>query len=312
MTLQDKFERVQSILHEHNNAILNGKTLKNPPPIGYIDPDKFTSNLKIMGGTNEERLRKFSYEDILGCLDIFGTDIKPTPIAKEIAGVFRGKEEPQEDKRPVSSRKAERMTARELVESFDPEESDNPVGKRLKEISKGEAFIVYESGRIVNAEATLNLLNEIKQGFPGRDSYELDGTIRKVYRVGEAPENYADENPLWHNRPLRPDGTCDQTGRSWAGVPAKAKQLIYLAVKCGEIKVSIDKAHDVLDIALSENTLEKLKRYKEANIKFIELEGLGELPTLKVPVGNTSKKMFDNGKRVEWVRDGNCYRNSRD
>lgn len=297
MTLESKFEAALAIIREHNDAV-GGETKP-----GYVGTEKFSNTLKAIGGTTEDRLKSLSYEDILECLPAF-EGIKPRLLAKEIAKAFRGKEEisnVSNEKRPVSSKTAERMTVRELVEAFDPENSENAVAQQLSKIAKGQAFIVYSSGRFVDVESTIKLLQEVKQGYSGRVDYTTSNGILPVYKIGELPDNFADENPLYENRPLRPDGTCDQTGRSWEGIPLEVKQLIRIAVYLKEISVTIDKAHEILDVALSVDAIHSLRlRYRKSSLKFDELSKVGQLPNLKVTLHSEieKKKVFDDGKKV--------------
>jgi hypothetical protein len=317
MTLQIKFEAALAIIAEHNTAI--------GPEGPQINADQFITYVKAIGGTTEDRLKNLSYEDILECFpkpnDIKHLGVpKPRLLAKEIAKIFRGKEEVSTSsdhaEKPVSSKHAERMSLRELVEAFDPENSENAVGKQLGIISKGQEFIVYSSGRIADVESTLKLLGEIKQGFPGRTDYNVNGVPVQVYRIGDVPDNFADENPLWANRPLRPDGTCDQMGRSWEGVTLDTRQLIYIAVNLGEIELNINTAHDVLDMALESTAMSKLRlRYRKASLRFNELSKLGKLPTLKLTLGvPIQKNPLNDGKKVVWaapVQRQNFYKASR-
>lgn len=278
MTLQDKFETVRSILEEHNSVVQPPGTGQNPPPAGWVDTEKFFASLQAMGATTEDRVRGLSYEDI----EALGV---PKLIAKDIAKIFRGDSATSEtqDKRPVSAKKADRMSVRELIECFDPENADDSVGKRLLSISKGEPFIVFSTARIVDVESTLKLLNEIKLGHKGRTSLDVNGEIKPVYEIGELPDNFADENPLYPNRPLRPDGTCDQTNRSWEGVPLEVRQLIRIVTQG---KVTHDQAHDWLDKALEDDAFKKIRqRHHSAALEFDELKATGKLPTLKIVLG---------------------------
>jgi len=326
MSYQDKLDRASALVQEHNEALQPGSATSETKPKGYIDPSEFISCLKLSGATNEERLASLSYEDIAKCMPsmIFkngvglGQEVKPIALAKDIAKVFRsGKaESTSDDKRPISGKKADRMTPRELVDAFDPEDSDSPVAKRLKDISKGQAFIVFTKGRVVNADKTLELLLEVKQGFPGRDTVEVEGDIKRVHSIGELPDNYADENPIYNGRPLRPDGTCDQTNRSWAGVPDDVRQLVRIALEIGEIKISgIDSAHNVLDFAVQPDAFKKLRqRYHRAAVEFDERKQRGTLPRLEVPLGDGGRpgnSPFDGGKQVVWYRETSGNFNAR-
>ena len=313
MTVESKFESVRALIEEHNQAVGEG----NP---GFVKIDDFLSCLKAIGGTTDERLKRLKYEDIEQCLPDVRPGVKPSILAKEIAGIFREKGD-EESSTYVSGKKANRMSPAELVDAFDPEEATSRVAKRLKEISKGEAFIVYESGRVVDKATTKTLLGEIKQGFPARQHVTVAGKPKPVYKIGDLPDNYVDENPLYPKRPLRPDGTCDQTGRSWEGIELTTRQFLRVAIDAGEIKMSIDKAHEVLDMVLSDDKpLEKLRvRFPNSSIKFDELEKRGKLPDLQVAVGDPGKgrgnpRPFDQGAKVVWMHptpEANYYVNQR-
>jgi hypothetical protein len=304
MSLQEKYDSVRALIEQHN-AILGS-------PDHHINTDSFIICCKLAGGTTEERLKALSYEDILQHLPVMvhmSNSIKPIGLAKDIARVFRGKDEhlSTNEARPVSAKKADKMTLKELVEAYDPEEAENPVGKRLKEISKGEKFIVFASGRTLDVETTVKLLQEIKQGYPGRQNIEVNGEIKEVHPVGILPDNFVDENPLYRNRPLRPDGTCDQTNRSWNGIPMNVRQLIRVAMDNNFLKdISIERVHDIMDIVMGDKAFEKLaKRYPGAVVEFKKLESLGQLPVLKLVLkkgaGGTDRP-FDKGKKVEFTK----------
>lgn len=309
MSIQEKFEAARSVVEQHN-VVLGGETA-----IGYVNPDNFINCIKLAGGTTEDRLKSLSYEDILLCLPTpanpaGGPSIKPVGLAKDIAKIFRGKEDSTNthEARPVSAKKADKMTLRELVEAYDPEESENPVGKRLREISRGEKFIVFASGRTLDVESTVKLLQEVKQGYPGRDNYDVSSEIKEVHRVGDLPDNFVEENPLYRQRPLRPDGTCDQTNRSWNGVPMNVRQLIRVAMDNGSLKdISFERVHDIMDMVMDNDAFNKLtKRYPAAAVEFKKLESVGRLPTLKLVLkiekgDGVSKRPFDNAKKVEWI-----------
>lgn len=276
MSIQQMFDSASAVVKEHNSVIGEGKS-------GCINLEQFLENIKLSGGTTVERLKALSYEDILACIPyICNFSIKPVAIAKDIAKIFRGKEETKVENRPVSAKKAEKMSLLELVQSYDPEE-DNAVSQRLKDISRNEPFIVFFSGRTVDVESSLNLLKEVKQGYEGRQTTLVNCEQHEVYRVGGLPDNFVEENPLYRNRPLRPDGTCDQTGRSWNGISMNIRQLVRIAMDIDGTPVSIDKAHQILDLVMSDEPWKKLVlRYGKAAVEYKKLEGMGKLPVLKL------------------------------
>lgn len=300
MTVQEMFDAALAVVNQHNSVVGQG----NP---GYLDPNQFLGCIKAAGGTTAERLKSLAYEDILACMP--DAKVKPILLAKDIAKIFRGKEDTrQNEPRPVSAKKADKMTLRELVEAYDPEESENPVGKRLKDISRGEKFIVFASGRSLDVEATLKLLDEVKQGYEGRENIEINCEIKEVHAVGDLPDNFVDENPLYRGRPLRPDGTCDQTNRSWNGVPMRVRQLIRVAMDNGDLKdISFERVHDIMDKVMENDAFPKLtKRYPASAVEFKKLESVGKLPTLKLVLkkdkgAGRSNRPFENAKKVAWI-----------
>jgi hypothetical protein len=314
MSYQDKIQSALALVSEHNENI--GKNEEGKPNPGFVDPALFSTCIKVKAST-ENQLKGLGYEEIKECLpdvEIGGKKIKPDGLCKEIAKVFRDRAEGDklllegDEKRPVTGKKAERMTARELVEALDPEDHASPVAKRLKEMSRGEKFIVYSIGRSVDVETTLKLLMEVKQGFDGRNDIDVDGTIKPVYKIGDLPENYADENPLFPGRPLRPDGTCDQTGVKWEGVPHEARQLAYLGVKEGEIKAEGPNLYPFVEglIETAKKGVGALrKQLRKASLKFDDLQKTGNLPTLKITLGQKeggrSARPFDDGRQVVWA-----------
>lgn len=313
MSLTDKFDAVVLLIKEHNAVVGTDQP-------GYVNPDDFLKCIKAQGGTNEDRLKDLSHEEILDCLPTFksgNTTVQPKSLAKQIAKIFRGKVESVVDEnspRPVSAKKASNMTLYELVQAFDPEDSTSPVGKRLQEVSKGQPFIVYSQGRTIDVESTVKLLKELRD-FGPRETYEVNGEIKEIYAVGELPDNYADENPLYPNRPLRPDGYCDQLNRSWEGVPLRVRQLIRLVLQVEGLTISgsdgRERAHNLMDLALETDAFNSLrKRYHKAAVEFDKLAKTNKLPPLTIALGRpvaeakkgAANRPFDKGHRVTWKR----------
>ena len=292
--VQSLYDGALQIIQEHNQNLAEEVSPSTP---GYVDPDKFVQCIKTSGGTSEDRLRKFRWEDILNCLPETN-GVKPTILAKEIAALFRGNSESKTESvepRPVSKSKASKMTLRELVEHYDPAEP-NSVAKRLDEISRGEPFVVFSDGRQVNIDATFKLLQEVKDGYPGRDIYEG----KKVHVVGFIPDNDVDENPIYRGRPLRPDGTCDQLNRSWDGIPKDVRQFIAFALNHPsgpDVRGDRDKAWELFDLALA-GMRELRKRYANVAVDFDEAAKRNELPHLLISLGQPALER----KKKPWTR----------
>lgn len=295
MNVQELYDAALFLVRSHNEAIGAGKP-------GFVDEEKFIQNLKLSGATTPEALKAMTYEDFLYCLPEAG-GMKPFALARAIAEKVRGTialgvgKPIQPDRRP--SIRAERMTPEELVQAFDPEEPTSPVADRLLKLCRKQAFIIYKTGREVDVERTIFLLKEVKGGYSARTTYEG----KRVYKVGELPDNYADENPFYPGRPLRPDGSCDQLNRSWQGIPKPVRQFIRFALnKKNGIDTSPpgfrDRAHGILDmiledisknagpVASSHDGLARLRsRHPEVSVAFDEAELHNELPNLMIALG---------------------------
>jgi hypothetical protein len=213
----------------------------------------------------------------------------------------------------VGPKKVKQMTIRQLIEHFDPEEPNNEIGKRIQGIVGDSPCIVFDQpgSRTIDVDATFGLIDELKRGYPARpiakgESWaivDVRGITKPAYKVGFIPENYASENPLYVGRPLRPDGTCDQTNRSWSGVPLEIRQFIRVGLNQGEIKISrIEDAHSMLDIALMPDAFDILsKRYQQTRVKFDSLKAKNKLPDLQILLTQTNKTQpFDGGSPVSW------------
>jgi hypothetical protein len=162
--------------------------------------------------------------------------------------------------------------------------------------------VVLTSSGQVDAPVCAKLLDEVRKGLTGREVYVSDGVPRAVYRIGDRPDERFDENPLYPGRALRPDGTCDQTNRSWENVPLRVRQIVYLAAtKSRELTVTHSEAHNILDIAVGDNAEGRLaQRFPKA---VVALDGAlkdNEAPTLKIKIAKPGVgKAFGRGEVLE-------------
>ena len=275
MTYETKMARVRALI-EAFNASAKDK----------IDVAAFEAKLKALGACDDKTLAHVSWEDLQEC----GL---PRLLVRQVAEELRGKPEGSDF---ISQKKVDRMRYEELIERYNPRE-DDAVAKKLRELSGDKRFIVFRAasnaGGAVDQIATLRLLLELRRHLGEVPlSTDSSGLPAKTYKIGEVPNDELDENPIYAGRVLRTDDTCDQTLRSWKGIPLAVRQLVYLALnRTHEAKVaSLGDAHDILDRCLeaskSATGMEALhRRYPRADVLFAELSDKGELPRLKVRVG---------------------------
>ncbi len=297
MSYEDKIQSARELIDSHNSS-------ENLPENKKIDFEEFLKYLQSDGGTTEAALKMCSWEDLVG----YWPGKLPRLLSRMIAEVFRKSSE-EKDKEgtswAVSPRKAEKLTPAQLVVAFDPNEADSHVGARLKTLSNNQPFLVFTSDGSVDTVSSVILLDEIRKGWKPREFYEDGGIVTGVYAVGDGPSRLADQNPLWTQEILRPDGTCSQTGRSWKPVQLVVRQIIFLArQKTSEIVInSVQDAHNIIDMAISDNADTKLcQRCPKASKLFEELRQTGSIPSLRVPLngskqGKSNDPFFSSGHR---------------
>jgi hypothetical protein len=273
MTKDSKLARARAIIEAHNASAAQ-----------KIDVAEFEKSLSALGATTEEGLAFATYEDLVKC----GL---PTILARQVASVFRETDTTEPGKDHISGKKADRMNYDELFAHYKPEE-DDAVSRKLKSLAGNKRTVVFLDpvAHTIDIPASVKLLTELRRGLPELSVWAFDTTPRPIYKIGEVPNNEVDENPIYHGRPLRTGGVCDQLARSWEGVPLALRQLVYLGIKRGIIKINgIDDAHGVLDRCLQGGAEISLRsRYPAISIAFDERSKENQLPRLKVKLSRTT------------------------
>jgi len=281
MSYDSKLQSARIIIESHNQAIDES---------GQVKFDDFLSMLQRMGGTTEDAIKQCSWEDLQG----LGL---PKLLARQVAKHFRADTEVAEKKTTyVSERKAAQMTVSELLERYDAKDVDNHIGARLKSKSKGFAFLVFSNDGALDLETSEKLLAELGDGYPPRNlAIRDDGTPCRPYAVGERPDTYVDENPLYPGRALRPDGTCDQTNRSWNGVPFSVRQILYVSRQNGEVSIrSVQEVHQIMDLIVGQNDMDAeaivRTRFAGSAIELQEMLQTNRAPSLRIKIGGVGDK----------------------
>jgi hypothetical protein len=274
MSYDQKIKSARKVIDEHNS---NADT-----PIDFED---FLKKLKDAGGSSEEALKAASWDDLQDC----GI---PKIMARRLTFLFRQDGDGTETKSTyISEKKVAGLSNKELVERYNPKDVKNPVGKRLKDLSDGKKFIVFDDNNKVIVDETVKLLEDILNGMPELETAFVNNRPLPTYSIGERPDFYVEENPIYPGRPLRSNETCDQTGRSWQGVLTDIRQLLNLAIETGELEIStVAEAHDILDKVLSKDSpLDSFRaRYPVASKTYDAQSKMGKLPLLKIRMGEQS------------------------
>jgi hypothetical protein len=107
----------------------------------------------------------------------------------------------------------------------------------------------------------------------------------------------ADENPLFPGTTLRADQSCPVTDRSYQNLSHLVRQILFLAVKNGDLVVAnAGVAHDVLDRLDGKESPEKIvsNRYPKQVIILDDLTKMGKAPSLKIMRGQGTENRKEN------------------
>jgi hypothetical protein len=291
MTLNSKLSGARAILEAHNSHLVAGFKAAETQiePKGFVLIDKFFENLEALGGSTEEALSEATWEDLEKC----GA---PRILARKIATLFRGEQTisgpvvPQrviiEDNDP--EKKAKAMTFVELLRAYDPKNHKSPIGDRLKKISGGRKFLVF-NGDTINVEVSLNLLEELDD-FGEKDEIEIDGNILPTYAIGNRPGRFTYQHPLYPDKLLR---TNDPWYKLLDGTPTQKRIVLTLhlaAIRTHELWVDKMNEAEILELAASDNALIRVnRRYVKAALMYQELAEVNAEPNLRVALQGSDK-----------------------
>lgn len=278
--------KLEELLTEHNKAL--------PKNIEKVNAKATMARVMKEGGTSLPGLRAFERQDFID----FGF---PRALAAQAVDALRAPAKllkPTKDGpagAPAGSGSAivirsegdavRAMGVAALVDSYDP---SNPgiVGDELNARAKSQAFLVFTdtSGSQLDRKASAERLQAIIDGVPVTDHVMVDGEPIVPFHVGERPNVFLAENPLYEGRALRqPGDVCDATNESWTGVPNDVRILLAVAVANKELRLADpEQARSVIAAARADNALQTFKgRYPRSAANLREMTP-AERPTLQL------------------------------
>lgn len=246
----------------------------------------FVEKVKSLGGTDDASLAEITAIDLQ--YEPFGL---PLLLARKVAKIFQGitnDNSPHEVRQIVvmdddPEKLAMRLTPAELIEQFDPYEPDSAWGRRLNQISAGYKFLVFSRNGDFLRNPSLKCLEELREGYDERLSIVVNGQVIPTYSVGNIPNRYASENPVRPGTKLRPDGFSDDNVE-WGRLDIEIRRLICLAASGENPEVDLKK-HSEAEIfdRVEGKTFDEIgKMFPKAAIRYQELEGEENLPSLKI------------------------------
>lgn len=267
---------------------------------GYDNPDSIT--------VNDLSILKFEDLEELGI---------PKGKAKVLAlKVFRNacdtaKPEPQVvqiDMTNNPEQHAQMLTPVQCVERYDPDNATNPYGMRIKEAVENQHCLAFKCTGEFDPEMTKVLVQEILDGYPEREEVTIDDIPGlKVYRVGDRPGKFVDENPAKPGMPLRSgDAFYCADKLVQPGIPLDIKQLVYLAVlqpsKGGSGEATNLGEMDIYEKVVGRSFNEVAKRWKKAAAIFHDRKATNTLPQLRLrlkgPKSDKPNDPFETSRHV--------------
>jgi hypothetical protein len=276
MSLTDKLNAVQAILRDFFTA-----TGQEDTSDGMID------DLKKAGAVNESFAAEMEVDDVLHAISV------PMPVARKIVKAL-GNDKSEAEKQivvvcddPVTM--ALRMTNRQLVEAYDPDEPDSPVAQRLLQKVGGATsvrpFLVWDddAGTIL-VDASVECLEDLVHNFPSRTTMNVNGVMRPVLPLGVRPNVWADENPVVEGEVLRRDGTSAKNV-PWGDIPLDVRKLLRVAMKNvspAELVIASTTERDIYRQVAGKNVQEVGQDYPNAAVLLKQLKGGNNEPKLRI------------------------------
>lgn len=222
MSLLTKFDQAKSVLTDFYTAS------------GAEDvSEDVLEKIKSLGVVSDSFVSELNDKDIEAATGL------PPAVCKKVARALGAQVAGETDRQivvvandPISM--ALQMTPEQLIDNYDETEPDSPVASRLKVLSGGEPFLVYnDEGQLLKDVSVKNLLALISH-YPPRGKVQVGGEFFETQAVGFQPKRWADENPVVENGVLYPDG-FSEAGVEWGMVPRDVRSLLRVALDKGEV-----------------------------------------------------------------------------
>lgn len=280
-----RLTQVESLLREHFQALI--ASMENPAASSYLDKtDSIIGTIRGMGGTSDAAIAALTIDD----LTKMGV---PTLIARTIAAASQAPLTPAAPSKEGRERvvyvsddpvtMAARLTAEELVAEYDPAHPINPIGTRLKQLTEGNKFLVFDAEGLLNVPKSQELVRELLDLYPPRTTAMVNGVLTELFAVGDRPARFGDENPIRPGQLLRPDGYSD-ANIDWKAVPFEIRQLLRIALEMKEIGDTSAEFY-IACVMVGERKFDDVaKIFPKAAIEFTKRKGSGNLPSLRLPL----------------------------
>jgi hypothetical protein len=178
----------------------------------------------------------------------------------------------------------EDLEIEQILEFYKPKRKNriHDVIRERYENSYGPVIAFHPNSQKVAIDETLDYIADLESGLPVEHFIDVDGVPVKLHKVGQTPDESLNEDPLFHNRPLR-RGRSTINRINWTDIGLPERQFFRILLDKGLINGS-DRLELRKIIRLQRKEL--IEIFPEAELKFQELDSRGELPKLKIFTGD--------------------------
>lgn len=224
-SLDRGFERLRIFVERFNSSC---------DPSQRLNSAEIEKDLRARDVVNDSILKALSASDIADITSV------SAPVAKALQKEFSLADSTTQ-RRPerIPTRlTVQSLSLKELIRQYDPTQLASAVIAEFKlrvkrEIGRNPKVIVFNPDESINQEATWRLLQDALQGDPDLDQIAVDGKSLYTFRIGERPNQVVEIHPITKEY-LRSNGV-GRDNLDWTSLPLENRQLLFLAVKSGEL-----------------------------------------------------------------------------
>jgi hypothetical protein len=250
-----------------------------------LNADEIIGKLKEAGMINDETSSALTAEDLETITSV------PKLVARALCKAIQDDPKRSHSITRPSKLRAETMTVRQLLESYDPTDYGAPIVRELQDrlgtapnsSSRKPSVIVFNESGTVDIESSERLIREYMFGDPLAEYVTTSTGAKRTHLVGELPQQIVGIHPITREN-LRSSGQGSD-GFNWAICSLACKQMLYLAVETDELASDTDRIRLLTIYQMASNEESGLgllqNAFPIAAVKFLELEQTGDLPSLK-------------------------------
>jgi hypothetical protein len=256
------------------------------PGVKQLQAGEIIAKLQEADVVNDEIFKALQAEDLIRIVGVSG------PVARAMLQAFSDEERDASLRTRATAIRAQTMTLKQLLASYDPNDPLAPVTSELQrrlnsrgQHPKNPKVIVFCADGAVDIKQSSLLIKDYIAGDGQVEYIRTTSGQHKTYRVGEVPEQIVGVHPIT-GAELKSSGVGKDDGLDWSMCSLECKQLLRIAVSIKELDPNSITRRDLIDYhhaaQNSESGLAYLQNlFPKAAIEFENLKAVDDLPKLK-------------------------------